>query len=610
VEENMNIKEIISSLLNFSEKARTDISNQAINIAFDLTVNLSVATQCFIVFLLIILPSTGHRLCIICKENSGIKITIIRLIFKLPIYSLITTIVLIVILFIYAIICIKTDYSEHYVIIISSWHNTRYQLLTTSAFSFFIAISIRYFIARRIEPKVNRWLITTIKRGSRDLSITDVTKIDEYLPKITPFNPEIYFNKSMKDNSIFLGINVSNKPIYLDREVFKKCNVDIIGPAGSGKGVQASVVISQCIKYGDATFILAPKADEWAPSVYSSTCVKNNKKFTYIDIRDGRTAQFSPFQGAKDHELNELLSSALSLGRKGEAADFYRNSDRKALRILTKNNPKNFDELINSAPHLLGSELLKQSQGLIDQLEELSNITCIRTNDNDDVFQRTLDEGGCMYIDGSTRSEPTLMLQKMLMVRIIQLVENRVRGGRHVTLFADELKYQLSAPFINATGTVRDKGMTILMAHQSLADLEVSASDINPKAARQTILDNSQLKWIYRAKDIEVATWASQQTGTTIVDKEIRNVDVNEADSEILSNERKISQDERNLYDTNIMQHLPDRCGLCIGVGKAQLAFSYPIIVDKKDFPLLNAKPLKVSNQFDDLLLARGDELL
>jgi type IV secretory pathway TraG/TraD family ATPase VirD4 len=202
------------------------------------------------------------------------------------------------------------------------------------------------------------------------------------------------------------------------------------------------------------------------------------------------------------------------------------------------------------------------------------------------------------------------MLQKMFFVRLFQLVEKRNRGGRHVTAFADEVKYHLSAPLINATGTIRDKGMNMLIAHQSLGDLEMCGNDLNPKSVKQTILDNTPIKWVYRTKDIEAALWASKQTGTTVVDNEIRNIGVNEADAELLSNERKIVQNERNLYDTNIIQHLPDRCGLCVGVGKAQLAFSFPIPVEKRDFPLLSAREIKVSNLADELLSGEVEELL
>jgi hypothetical protein len=602
--------EELKQILMTIKEIKTDLSELIISTTFNFTVNNDLLSQCIIVAMAIFIPSAGQRLCVICVKNKGIKISIIRYIFRLFIFPIFLVVFSCCYLYLDAISTIKVDYQPYFIHLQNAWLDRGGIIIIVSILAAVFAIIARYFIAYKIEPIINQWLIGGTKRGSRDCSITDVSNIENYLPNIKQFNPEHFFKKAFKKNSIFLGIEKNNTPIFLDIETYKKSNVMISGPSGSGKGIQGGVVACQGIKNGYATFIIDPKCDEWAPSVFSSTCEKSNKPFILLDIRDGKPAQFNPFQGAKDHDLNELLSSALSLGRKGEAADHYRNIDRKSLRILTKENPKSIYELINSAPQLLGNDLLKQSQGLLDQLEELASITSIQTLDNNDVMKNVINKGGCLYIIGSTRSEATLMLQKMLFIRIVQLVEKRDRGGRHVTVFADEVKYHLSAPLINALGTVRDKGMNILMALQSLGDLENCGSDLDPKTVRQTVLDNTPLKWIYRTKDIDGANWASKLTGTTIVDNETREVEVNEADCEILSSERKIIQSERNLYDTNIIQNLPDRCALSIGQGRAKLAFSYPMKVTIKNLQLLNATILKRVNIADELLSNKGEDLL
>lgn len=602
--------EQLKQILIMIRAVKSDLSELIINATFNFTVNNDLLSQCIIVAIAIIIPFAGQRLCVICAENKGIKISIIRLFFILLIIPIFLIVFSCCFLYFDAIRTIKVDYQPSFHHIQNAWREKGNIIIIVSMMSAIFSIIARYFIAYKIEPCINQWLVAGTQRGSRDRSITDASKIDVYLPTIKPFNPESFFNKALKQNSIFLGLDENRKPILLDIEIFKKSNAAIVGPAGSGKGIQASVVINQVITMGYASFIIDPKFDQWAPNVFASCCEKNNKPFILIDLNDGKPAQINPFQGAKNHDLNELLSSALSLGRKGEAADFYRNSDRKALRILTNENPESIYELINSASLLLGAELLKQSQGLLDQLEELASVSSIRTTDNSNIMQKIIDEGGCLYIIGSTRSEATLMLQKMLFIRIVQLVEKRDRGGRHVTVFADEVKYQLSVPLINALGTVRDKGMNILMALQSLGDLENCGNDLDPKSVRQTILDNTPLKWIYRTKDIDGATWASQLTGTTIVDNETRQIEVNEADCEILSSDRKIIQSERYLYDTNIVQNLPDRCALCIGIDKAKLAFSYPIKANIKDLQLLKATPLSIMNAADELLPNEVEDLL
>ncbi len=62
--------------------------------------------------------------------------------------------------------------------------------------------------------------------------------------------------------------------------------------------------------------------------------------------------------------------------------------------------------------------------------------------------------------------------QRMLLVRLYQLAERRDRVPCSIAIYLSELKYHLSRPALEGLGAARDKGVHIIMDHQSIADLK------------------------------------------------------------------------------------------------------------------------------------------
>ena len=150
-----------------------------------------------------------------------------------------------------------------------------------------------------------------------------------------------------------------------------------------------------------------------------------------------------------------MLEAGFALGRTGEASDFYRNDDRAMARKMDEvlnGQCINIKSLISACESEPDSEKLKAGN-FIAQLEELASLPVLQTDCGPDLA-KLIEDGGLLYIVGDTAAAPVVMLQKMLLVRVLQLVKRRSSKKTHVNIFLDEFKYLLSRSALNALGTV------------------------------------------------------------------------------------------------------------------------------------------------------------
>lgn len=83
------------------------------------------------------------------------------------------------------------------------------------------------------------------------------------------------------------------------------------------------------------------------------------------------------------------------------------------------------------------------------------------------------------------KNQEIISAQRMILTHLIQIAEtmDRIsRKPRPVTIFLDELKYHLSRPALEGLGAARDKGVHIIMAHQSIKDLYDCPADLDGEA--------------------------------------------------------------------------------------------------------------------------------
>jgi len=464
------------------------------------------------------------------------------------------------------------------------------------------------WIGRSLHPRVNRWLTRMTKKQNKE-GLTDVRQVQDYLPQTIDYDPTTYFDP--KGDTMFLGLDETGKPVTVARTFWKKSHVQVMGPTGTGKGVISCVTLAQSIAFGDCIIVIDPKHDEWASSVLADACEKAGKPFHWLDLRREYPPQFNLLNDISESELQELLIAGFSLGRKGEAADHYRSRDRRACRQLAKliNKQPNLSlyELHGQAADFLGKEQAEKAEGFLMQLEELAELPCSQTSEGLNLKEILLN-GDCLYIVGSTEDEAILMMQRMVFVRIKQLLSlrDRTQTQRHCTVFLDEVKYILSAPALKALGTIRDKGCNLVLAHQALGDFYHCGSDLDGGAVQSVILGNTQIKWIYQTQpDTQYRTldWVVSLTGTIQVPVERKKVERNEWLAQTDESERFFSDQSRPLIDHNMIQNLPNRCAVVIGAGQAKLAFSAPYLTEKRRFSVTPAKAIKTQLDLKNSLL-------
>lgn len=442
---------------------------------------------------------------------------------------------------------------------------------------------VHIFLRRLISPELDKVKRSLVKKTSMERDArTDVRKVKDILPETAEYDPMPYIDLS---KGIFIGLTKEHEPQYIPVKEWQSQHADIIGTTGAGKGVVTGILLYQSILADEGVFVLDPKNDEWAPHLYKKACEDAGKPFVLIDLNK-QEYQMNLIDGITADHLEELFVAGFSLAEKGEAADFYRIDDRKAARTAAQfvnQNPGATIRDIYNGEYVQGiGETIKAFHGKTEELAMLNSINAPGGFALKEIF----DKGGCCYIIGSMRNSKIITAQRMILVRLFQLAElrDRVAGDvRPIAIFKDEVKYHLSKPALEGLGAARDKGVHILMAHQSIADLRDCPADLNGDAVVGAVVENCKFKLVYKLQDPDTAEWVARMSGTILVDDESRKVTTTAVLTEKIDNERMIRQAESYYIDSNMLQNLPK-------------FVSYIFSANALAFPSL-ISPLKVKKQ-------------
>ncbi|HBR3029617.1 TPA: type IV secretory system conjugative DNA transfer family protein [Klebsiella pneumoniae] len=459
------------------------------------------------------------------------------------------------------------------------------RLLVVSLCSAFLGFAAWLGWTRYCVPFINKYLHRFTRRSELERNRkTDVREIEKFLPTAKlDYNPEKWLSVDPKKTGLFAGVNELGKPIFIPYDKWRSAHVQIVGTSGFGKGVATGILLSQAMRAGETVIVFDPKNDEWAPHVLRQSAEQAEVPFYLVDL-ESDFGQLDLLAGATAFEVEELLSAGFSLGDSGDIADHYRLKDRAAIRDISQLVNAGARTVADLAYSELANSYEKECEGAIFKLRELALCRAISGVGGINMLD-AVKNGWCVYIIGSMDNSRLMMAQKMLLVRLQQIVKKRDRiteTPRPVCAFLDEVKYLLSRKSLEGLGAARDKGLHFVLTHQSLGDLKDGPRDLNPEAVVGAIVENCSIRIAYRVQNPDTALWLAKMTGEIQVDDETRRVERNAGGAELLSHERTIRQSTRNLIDTNMLLNLPNRTAVVFGSGQPQFAHICPILAEKK----------------------------
>jgi hypothetical protein len=141
------------------------------------------------------------------------------------------------------------DVADHHKAVIISWilHVCAKSLIVIIS-STMIGMCIRLSYTRYFLPTYSNFLKSVRVNQNSELA-TDIRDEAKKLHS-KDFLPSKYY----KDGEMFLGLDSSNKPIYIPQSTWYEVNMQVIGATRYGKGIVFGCLMEQSILKGDAVF--------------------------------------------------------------------------------------------------------------------------------------------------------------------------------------------------------------------------------------------------------------------------------------------------------------------------------------------------------------------
>lgn len=446
--------------------------------------------------------------------------------------------------------------------------NQNWLLFLFCLFSAFVLKILYYrYITVLISDVKKRW-VNQVKTEKLS-SITDT--IGKYEAEFYELKKYINLNKG-----IFVGLDaVTRKPVYEDIETFKKTGKEIMGAAGSGKGVIACIIVYQKILLGWGEIYIDPKPDRFVPRVMELACREAGKTLRIVDFVDGKPGQYAPFRGGTIRDISARLKQALKVRRTGGAEDFYKGQEINLIDKALKHTNRGLIDIRDYLKkHRLDPAVATGVEDTINSLCQIPQAICKNgsvphpaldkkllypAQDNHRhtggiSISRAIMESQVIYVRGDTVDTEVRTLTKLFLTEATQEVK-RLRDHRseHFSIDVDECKFMMSEILSDTLATIRDFDCDMTLQYQALEDIETSIEkDIDMKALAQAVHVNCQIKIIHGGQSPRTAEYVSEQSGT--INKRITAMDkvtVQKMGAEKWEGDKMIRDQQEELFTTN-----------------------------------------------------------
>lgn len=438
-----------------------------------------------------------------------------------------------------------------------------------------------------ISQPLGWWLL--LGQSTPEARHSDVRKLWERGVCAKPYSVLDYIDI---ERGHFIGLDERDEPVFIPVEDSRR-HAQLLGETRMGKTLSAQIYMQQHLMRGESIIVFDPKADAYMPRVMTAMANRAKVPFYFLDLRSNQPPQFNIFNGASPDEIEELFVQGMFLQDQGDMADVYRGRDRAAARIVANLGVQSISEMLASG---LSDERVANASRFCESLKELAACTPIQTahglNLNEVVGTHSI-----LYIVGSVTHERTIMLQKFLLQRILQIISHKglQSDARWVTLFLDELKHILSPSALRAMSLMADRRCHALVAHQSLKDLQ-DCGPLDPQAVYGAIVANTGLKALCKTNDPETAQWGARLSGSIPAFTEVQIKTVlqfwNPGGSWV--------ETKKPLVDENVFLSLPPLHAvvLCVGAPKLVRVSYLPL----GDWPQVVSAPPNRSERREELI--------
>lgn len=425
---------------------------------------------------------------------------------------------------------------------------------------------LRFVWDRYVSPKLSSYWRSMRVTQETD-KLVDAREEVQTL-KAKDFEPEKYFVQG----KIFYGLDEHGQPIYFDLKEFFTTHHAILGPTSYGKGVVLQSVFKQCIQFGFGVFYVDPKGDDYLPYLLQNEAKAAGRRFVYLDLNPGGKGVWHPFLGGDFRQRRTRIVRAFNLDSAGTDADVYKAKERALLDDALENTDGTIKALLAYVKDK-GNAGDRDLSTLRDSLREWSRV---------DTFAQSIKRKGhsietCLlnnavvYVRGDLADPVVKAATKAYIAELTAEIKRLLpQRPAHVTVGIDELKFLACAEINDALATIRQNRCNLLLAAQSIANLEAPDDKrLDGKALAREFEVNTPIKFVYRAADERTAEWAEKLSASqwlNVVQREATKTNVH--GGEQWEGHRMVGNLEQPIISQNTLLNLPARIAIAYMPGR------------------------------------------